>query len=173
MYRSSRTKLQHQKEKWLPQPLSLISGSRSTMCLEFRSVGISDCELWHRLCQQRGFSSSVLLTKSRLRKRSCRYPEVTMRRLRAVDHQGDVLWVGQQQEVVSAPPHATKAVVAEHVEDVVLHFVSRFLQQQQHTGLNKSTRNFLKILMLLLPFITHSLLLVYQYYPDYDTPGRP
>lgn len=43
---------------------------------------------------------------------------------------GDVLRVGQQQVVVGALPHAAEAVVAEHVEDVVLHFVSRILQHQ-------------------------------------------
>lgn len=41
---------------------------------------------------------------------------------------GDVPRVGQQQEVVGAPAHAADAVVAEYVEDVVLHTVSRFLR---------------------------------------------
>lgn len=41
---------------------------------------------------------------------------------------GDVPRVGQQQEVVGAPAHAADAVVAEDVEDVVLHTVSRFLR---------------------------------------------
>jgi len=42
---------------------------------------------------------------------------------------GDVLRVGQQQEEVCTLPHAAEVVVAEHVEDVVLQFVSRTLQQ--------------------------------------------
>lgn len=37
-------------------------------------------------CQHRGFSASALLTKRLLRKWSCRYPEVTISRLRAIDH---------------------------------------------------------------------------------------
>lgn len=41
---------------------------------------------------------------------------------------GDVPRVGQQQEVVGAPAHAADAVVAEYVEDVVLHTVSGFLR---------------------------------------------
>lgn len=42
---------------------------------------------------------------------------------------GDVLRVGQQQEVVCAPAHTAEVVVPEHVEDVVFHLVSRILQQ--------------------------------------------
>lgn len=42
---------------------------------------------------------------------------------------GDVLRVGQQQEVVGALAHAADAVVAEHVEDVHLHSVTHILQK--------------------------------------------
>lgn len=81
----------------------------------------------------------------------------------------DVLRVGLQQEVVSALPHAAEVVVAEHVEDVVLHFVTRILQQH-NTNLNTLLllpkilqaslllSLSLQILLLLLP-----LLLYYQY----------
>lgn len=46
----------------------------------------------------------------------------------------DVLRVGLQQEVVGALPHAAEAVVAEHVEGVFLHFVSRSLQTDPSTS---------------------------------------
>lgn len=42
----------------------------------------------------------------------------------------DVLRVGHQQEVVGTPPHAAKAVVTEHVEDVNLHSVTGALQDK-------------------------------------------
>lgn len=42
----------------------------------------------------------------------------------------DVLRVGHQQEVVSTPPHAAKAVVTEHVEDVYFHSVTGALQDK-------------------------------------------
>lgn len=46
---------------------------------------------------------------------------------------GDVLRVGQQEEVVGALPHAAEAVVAEHVEDVPLHSVAHILQKWNET----------------------------------------
>lgn len=53
---------------------------------------------------------------------------------------GDVLGVGQQQEVVNALTHTAKAVVAEHVEDPVLQYVSRILAQKNKNK-NKKTAN--------------------------------
>lgn len=41
---------------------------------------------------------------------------------------GDVLGVGPQQEVVCTLPHAAEAVVTEHVEDTVLHYVGCSLE---------------------------------------------
>lgn len=48
----------------------------------------------------------------------------------------DVLRVGQQQEVVSALPHAAEAVVAEHVEDVNFHSVGGALQKRSPAALH-------------------------------------
>lgn len=42
----------------------------------------------------------------------------------------DVLRVGHQQEVVSTPPHAAKAVITEHVEDVNFHSLTGALQDK-------------------------------------------
>lgn len=42
----------------------------------------------------------------------------------------DVLRVGHQQEVVGTPPHAAKAIVTEHVEDVNFHSVTGALQDK-------------------------------------------
>lgn len=75
---------------------------------------------------------------------------------------GDVLRVGEQQEVVGAPTHAADAVVAENVENVILHFESCILQQE-----NKQIQiQVLQTLLLLLqiPLLLLQLLLqVYDY----------
>jgi len=45
--------------------------------------------------------------------------------------------VGAQQEVVAALPHASEVVEAEHLEDVLLHAVRRFLATATPTVINK------------------------------------
>lgn len=57
----------------------------------------------------------------------------------------DVAGVGLQQEVVCAPPHAAEAVVAEHVEDVAIHFTGGSLkmsEQIKNTSNKKKTSVF-------------------------------
>lgn len=48
---------------------------------------------------------------------------------------GDVLRVGHEHEVVGAPAHAADAVVAEHVEETLLHSASRFLEEKIFTNI--------------------------------------
>lgn len=70
---------------------------------------------------------------------------------------GDVLRVGQKQEVVGALTHAAEVVEAEHVEDGFLHFESRILQQHNKYKYNKPHCCYYQYKVLLLLLLTTQL----------------